>query len=199
MIGAALGGFALAWLAALVMTRPAVLRDCDARIAALAAGGFALVLVDDPRFLTLLLFAIAVSLATLLPRRRFDDAIAWAGRLVWHGVSGLSAPLRDLGKIGRVRERRRYQGLRLTGMISLVALPIVGGALFLTLFANANPLIANAFSGKFWMYSDWLGCARWSSAALVLATVVVAMVYFSGVGEKLSWWLSNVLYTASNA
>jgi hypothetical protein len=147
MIGAALGGFALAWLAALVMTRPAVLRDRAARIAALAAGGFALVLVDDPGFLTLLLFAIAVSLAALLPRRRFDDAIAWAGRLVWHGVSGLGAPLRDLGKIGRVRERRRYQGLRLTGMISLVALPIVGGALFLTLFANANPLIADAFSG----------------------------------------------------
>jgi len=36
------------------------------------------------------------------------------------------------------------------------------------------------------MYSDWLGCTRESGAAFVLATVVVAMVCMSGVGENVS-------------
>jgi uncharacterized protein YqhQ len=39
------------------------------------------------------------------------------------------------------------------------------------------------------MYSDWLGCTRESGAAFVLATVVVAMVCVSGVGEKVSWFI----------
>ncbi len=146
LIGSALGGFALAWLAALVLTRPAVWRTRAAAIAAVVAGGFALVLVDDPNMLALVLFAVAVSLAALLPRRRFDDALAWAGRLAWHGVSGLGAPLRDPGKLARIRARRSQGGLRFSGVIALLAMPTIGGAIFLTLFANANPLIANAFS-----------------------------------------------------
>ena len=142
-IGGTIGLLALIWVAALALTRPIVRRTPAARNALVAAAGFALVLVDDPNPLALLLGWIAISLAALLPGRRFDDALRWAQRLGWHALVGLGLPWRDLAWSAAARRRTRRGGVR-AGAAMLVV-PVVGGAVFLTLFANANPLIGDAF------------------------------------------------------
>lgn len=141
-IGSVVGVLALVWSFLLVATRPFVLRDRRARIAMAAAAAYAVVLVDDPGALAWVLCWVALSLAALLPRRRFGDASVWLRRLAWHAVIAVRLPWRDLAWARAARRRREGGGVRATATILIV--PVVGGALFLTLFAAANPLIGNA-------------------------------------------------------
>lgn len=144
--GAVIGGFAFAWIAALVLIRPAIRHSRPARLALVTAAAARLVLVDDPSLLAWALFWTAISLAALLPRHGFDDALAWSRRLGWHAISAIIAPLMDVARLSTIRQRRgaRPRGIRAVG--SIVALPLAGGAVFVALFANANPLIGQAFA-----------------------------------------------------
>ncbi|RZM34322.1 MAG: DUF4173 domain-containing protein [Sphingomonas sp.] len=144
--GAVVGGFSFAWITALLLTRRAIWNDGVARLALIAGAGLAAVLVDDPSFLGWVLFWTAVSLAALLPRRGFDDALAWMRRLGWHAMSAVVAPLKDAARLSMVRQRRGTSSGGLRAIGAVVALPLVGGAVFLGLFASANPLIGRAFS-----------------------------------------------------
>lgn len=145
MLGSGLGGFALAWLAATVFVHPALRRDRRA----IAAAGFALVyaaaLADDPSLLAFMLFCAALGLAVLLPRAAgFDNALAWGGRLLFQALIAPLGPLLDLRRLRRVP---RADGRpRLGASLAVLALPVIGGAIFLALFARANPLISNALS-----------------------------------------------------
>jgi len=143
-VGGMLGVFALAMLVAVIATRSVVLRSVPARIALLAAAAYALVLIDDPNPLALLLFAVALSLATLLPQRAFDHALRWVPRLVWHGLTAIARPVRDIAWSSAAGRRRGgTRGPR--AIAAMLVLPVVGSVLFLTLFANANPVIGQAF------------------------------------------------------
>jgi hypothetical protein len=144
--GAVVGGFAFAWITALVLTRRAIWNDGSARLALIAATGLAVVLVDDPSFLSWVLFWTAVSLAALLPRHRFDDALAWSRRLGWHAMSAVVAPLKYTARLSTIRQRRGPPSNGVRAVAAVVALPLVGGAVFLALFASANPLIGQAFA-----------------------------------------------------
>lgn len=144
-LGAVTGGFALAWLAMLMASRRALPRIAAARSAAIAAALFGLVLVDDPNPLAWVLFWIALSLAALLPRRAFDDALSWAGRLACHAIAGMVSPLCDAARVAAVGNHKGTQpgGVRLA---RLLVLPLGGGVVFLALFASANPLIGDALA-----------------------------------------------------
>jgi len=144
-IGWTLGLFAIAWTVGVALGVPAARRHRVARGCLVLAAGLALVLVDDPNPLAALLFIAAVTSAALLPGARFRDAIGWGIGLAVHGLTGLVRPIRDLRRLARVRERRRTSSV--ADAVRLLALPIAGGALFLALFAGANPILASAFAG----------------------------------------------------
>lgn len=136
--GASLGFFALAWNAALALTVPAV-RHGAAPVALAAAALCGLLLVDDPSPLAWALFWTALASAALLTRARFDDAARWALRLLAHALVGPARPLVDALRLLRLRART---GVR--AALATVAPPVVGGAVFIALFAGANPLIESA-------------------------------------------------------
>ena len=159
-IGSTMGLFALAVLIVALTTRIELLRRWPSRIAAAAALVFALALAIDPGPLRLLLYLAALTLAALLPRTaRFDDAWRWAQRLVVHGLLSAIGPLRDYLILGRARRRRGPLGLRSKAFVLL--LPLAGSVLFVTLFAQANPLIGDALARlQFWPEFDALTVLR---------------------------------------
>ncbi|MDP1027838.1 DUF4173 domain-containing protein [Sphingomonas sp. KR1UV-12] len=142
--GTMLGLFALGWLAAVVVARPDVRRSRLALGAVAAALVYAAMLVDDPGPLAWLMFWAALAMAALLPRvTRFDDAWRWAWRLGLHAASSAVVPLRDLRALARPRRAGRMPAGALAGVL---ALPLVGGLVFVALFAGANPLIGAALA-----------------------------------------------------
>ncbi len=164
--GATLGAFALAWTIVVALALRPQRSGRGAAVALLLAGSFALVLIDDPNPLAWLSFMTAIGSAALLTRARFDDAVRWGVRLVAFGFAGIIAPVRDLLKLARVKPHARGS---VRSIIATLALPVIGGAVFIALFAGANPLIANAFAAidvpSFW---NMLGHAIFSSIAAIL-------------------------------
>ena len=147
-VGATVGVFALAWLALAVMTHREMRRDRRALLAAGVAAGLAGVLIDQPDLLGWVLFCAALGGAVLLPRTgRFDDAWRWAQRLAWLGLKGLIAPLGDLRRLKKAGGAPKVHMPRL---LAVLALPVAGGAVFLALFATANPVISEALGGFRW-------------------------------------------------
>uniref|UniRef100_UPI0013DE5645 DUF4153 domain-containing protein n=1 Tax=Sphingomonas sp. 2R-10 TaxID=3045148 RepID=UPI0013DE5645 len=107
------------------------------------AGVFGMALFNDPGVLAWVLFWSALSVAALLPRAaRFDDAWRWAIRLLLHGAGG---PIKLLTDLHRIATRPRAKGVSARALIATLALPAIGGALFVALFAAANPLVEQAF------------------------------------------------------
>jgi hypothetical protein len=205
--GASLGIFALAWAAVLALTRPDLRRSRAALAALLAAAFFAIALVDDPDPLDWCLFWTALATAALLPQHRFETAIGWTGRLILHGLVGLVAPIRDLRRwlaAGRSPARRVVPAV-----LGVLAIPLIGSVVFLTLFASANPLIGNAFAAirlpdlssailhlMFWSMVLWLvwpslrprlrpirfePAAAATIAQLPLATLTLSLVTFNAI------------------
>ena len=144
--GVSIGIFALAWLLGVILARPAVRHPRLGVATALAlAAIFSLALAYDPRPLPLFLFLCALSIATLLPRTAgFDDAWRWTIRLMLHGATGAIKPIADLVRLLAIRPRGKRRTLK--SLVGLLALPLFGTLLFTILFANANPLIADALS-----------------------------------------------------
>lgn len=164
------GGFALAWITALFLTRRGIWKDGSARLALVSGAGLAVVLVDDPSFLGWVLFWTAVSLAALLPRQRFDDALAWARRLGWYAMSAAIAPFKDAAQLSMVHQRRGLPSSGFRAIGAVAASPLVGGATFLGLFASANPPIGRAFS-QIVLPDPWATTWRTLFGLCVLMTV----------------------------
>lgn len=140
--GARIGCFAAVWLAAVIVARQEVRKSPRAWIALGAAAVFVVSLVDDPGLLAWVLFWCSLSTAALLPKvARYDDAWHWGARLALHAVLGVAKPVADLSRVVRRRGKTNLRAIAAT-----LALPVIGGALFLLLFSAANPLIAQAFA-----------------------------------------------------
>lgn len=147
LAGGRLGLFALGLLAALLAGRPVVRRSPRAWIPILIAVVFAIALLYDSSLLAWTLFWVAAGIATLLPATaRFDDGWRWTQRLLWQGLRAPFALLIDLAHLARVRKAGRSRPGNLRATISLLALPVMGSAVILLLFAAANPLIERAIA-----------------------------------------------------
>lgn len=141
--GSVLAGFALAWLAVLVIARPAVRANRAGIAALLAAIVMALSLLTEPGPLAAFMFLIAIGSAALLPRHVYDHAGRWCARLIVLGIKGPFGPLIDLHRTTRMRNRH---ALRAEVILLNLVVPLVGGALFLALFASANPVLGSVLS-----------------------------------------------------
>lgn len=150
------GIFMLGLCGALAATRPAVRRDKRALVALAFAALYALAQLWDPSPLAFVLFWVAIGLATLLPgTARFDDGWRWFQRLFVHGFKSLFGPLIDLFKLDRLRRRRPARPLGLRRGAGVMVLPLLGSALFLWLFAAANPVIESWLSSITPPDFDW--------------------------------------------
>ena len=142
--GAVLGGFAAAWIVGLILSRSGMLRDRRALPALVAAIGFAAVMVERPGLLVWLMFGLSLTIAALSARvRNGEPAWRWAQRLLVHAVIAGVGPILDAVRLSRLR-RKRPTRVSPVAVIRVAALPVIGGLVFLLLFARANPLIAEA-------------------------------------------------------
>lgn len=142
--GAVLGGFAAVWIVGLILSRSGMLRDRRALPALVAAIGFAAVMVERPGLLVWLMFGLSLTLAALSARvRNGEPAWRWAQRLLVHAVIASVGPILDVVRLSRLR-RKRPTRVSPVSVIRVAALPVIGGLVFLLLFARANPLIADA-------------------------------------------------------
>ena len=136
------GIFGLGLVAALALARPAVRRDSRALLALALAALYAFAQMWDPSVLAFVLFWVAIGLATLLPgTAQFDDGWRWFQRLFVHGFKSLVGPLIDLTILTRVRRKRPPAPWGLRRLLPVVVVPVVGSAVFVGLFAQANPVI----------------------------------------------------------
>ena len=144
--GGHFGLYALALLAGLMLGRPAVWRDRGALVGIAAAWVFAFALIRDAGLLAWTLFWTAAIMATLLPMTaRFDDGWRWFQRLAWQSLQTPFAPFLDWSRLRKARARRVSRWNLRTRLPHLV-LPLVGSAIFLALFAAANPILERALS-----------------------------------------------------
>ncbi len=148
--GGAIGYLALAMLAAVVATRPSLRRDGRSWLAVAAAALFGFALIYDTGLLAWCLFWAATVMAVLLPATaRFDDGWRWFQRLLLHGLRMPFAPLIDLVRLSRLSPRHPSRRFGLRASLPVIALPIVGSAIILMLFASANPVLARLLAAIF--------------------------------------------------
>jgi hypothetical protein len=137
--GSTLGLFALLWTLGLAAAVPAIRKQRAARLALMLAALPALTLVDYPNPLSWVLFWTALFSAVILSRQNFHDAAQHLSRLFLQGAIGWLAPLRDAMRLMRLpRPRLRNSLLRI---LATLAVPLAGAAIFIALFASANPLV----------------------------------------------------------
>lgn len=138
--GSTLGMIALLWTICAAIVRPEIWRDRRGVLCLAVAFAFGLALFDQPGPLALLLFWISLTAAVLSPRApAVLEVSSWGQRLAFHGAVSAFGPLLDAGRLWRAR--RMGDGPTLLGLLGVLVLPLCGGAVFLTLFASANPLI----------------------------------------------------------
>jgi hypothetical protein len=138
--GSTLGVFALAWTLLLPVAVRPVRRHTPALGALGLSGVMALVLADQPGPLAAILFWIALSSAPLLALGRSADGLHHGVRLVAHGLRSIAAPLRDAKRVVEL-PRADLRGA-LFSLAGVLALPVIGGLVFVALFAQANPIVA---------------------------------------------------------
>ncbi|MEW5687733.1 MAG: DUF4173 domain-containing protein [Pseudomonadota bacterium] len=165
-LGANLGLVGLAWAAALALAVPAVRHDRLGRIALGFAILFALLQIERATLVGWVLFLIAIGVAALAPRApAADDAWRWFQRFVVGGVKGLIGPVRDARRVLRARGRTRTR--KLIDLVLVLALPVLGGGLFLGLFAQANPVIERTLDTLRLPEADIGRIAFWAGVAVV--------------------------------
>jgi hypothetical protein len=98
------------------------------------------------------LFWTALAVAVLAPRVGDAGVIwRWAPRLAYHALGGVIGPALDLIEM----QRRWRAGLKPVAALALtLILPVLGGSLFLGLFAIANPIIGQALGSLTWPSLD---------------------------------------------
>jgi hypothetical protein len=101
--------------------------------------------------------------------KRGEDAWPWFLRILFQSLAGLIGPARDLlRRKGRVGRRSRNWLARL----AILPLPIAGGAIFLALFASANPILGSALA-----HIQWPAWDPWRPTFWVFILLLIWMIF----------------------
>lgn len=142
-----LGLYGLALLGGLILVRPGIMSTRQG-IGALIAGTFycAAILLHGS-LLSFALFWVAISIAALVPfAGHLKDGWQWLWRLALHGMVSPFAPLMDADRVAKTRKRSRGSKFNMHALVRLLAMPVVGGLVFLGLFVQANPVLEHVFA-----------------------------------------------------
>jgi hypothetical protein len=161
-MGANLGGFSAAVIAAALLAHPPLRRVRLSRLALAAALALAALQVERATILGFGLFCVAVGVAVLAPRAAGgDDAWRWFQRLAISALKSTIGPLHDLGGVLKVRARRHP--LRLSAVLIAAILPVAGGIVFLSLFTAANPVLSQALENLHVANPDFARLIFWGA------------------------------------
>jgi hypothetical protein len=165
-IGWDIGLFALALVGAALAIHPALRRNRAALCLTLLAFLFALIQIETVSLLAWILYWLALMLAVMACRAGGrPDVWPWLQRLVLAGFYALVKPALDICRLWRASPRVRL--VRLGTLWQVLLLPLAGGALFLTLFATANPVISTTLGGLTWPDIDLWRMAFWGFVLIV--------------------------------
>lgn len=164
--GWTVGLFALALLGAALATHRALRRSRTALCLSLFAFLFALMQVETVSMLAWLLYWLALMLAVMTSRAGGrPDAWPWVQRLVPAGFYALVKPVLDARRLWRASPGVRR--IRLGAAWQALVVPLVGGSVFLLLFATANPVISATLDGLTWPGIDLWRLAFWGFGLIV--------------------------------
>jgi hypothetical protein len=153
-VGWTAGLFAAFVVALLTLRGGAFLRTGRGVLVVLAAGGLVAALVEEPTPLAVLLTALAASMLAVLNRNPWPGGTRlWALRLVEGIGFALVRVVTDNRVALRWLRRRPMSGAGPARLVTVWALPIALGAVFVALFRAANPIIARLVGDAL----DWMG------------------------------------------
>jgi hypothetical protein len=137
-----LGLYGLALLGALILVRPATVKSLPGILVTIATVIYCAAIVFNASFLAAGMFWTALTIAALLPfASRQKDGWQWFWRLVMHGFISPLRPLIDALKLKKLTKRQGPRKFGIRSAFGLLALPMIGGAVFLALFVRANPVL----------------------------------------------------------
>lgn len=142
-----MGLFAFGLLLCLTLARPSIWRRWQASLSALCALVFCGALILDTSLLAWTLFWVSISMAALFGMTTpYDDGWLWFQRLFVHAVKTPVRPVMDAVRVAHTLRRPRQNRFSLRAILRIIALPLVGSAIILTLFAAANPVIEDVLA-----------------------------------------------------
>lgn len=163
--GSGFGLFATMLLGIILVARGGLLKHHVALIASALSALYAAALWYDPGFIALILFCISIMIVSLLPgAAKGGDGWQWFQRLTFTIFLAAFRPLLDLVRWSRIKSKLRTRGVTLGGIkfpqLQTIILPILGSALFIGLFAIANPVLGNLLSNLHLPSPDFESVAR---------------------------------------
>ena len=169
--GSVIGLFALGWVALSFAAQPASWKQPWSLTAFAMAAIFGGILFYDPSFLGWVLFSTMLALAVLLPQiQGAGDGWYWFKRLAFHGFGAPFGPLLDLNRVSKAH-RRPGTRMSVGHMLPNLLLPLAGTALFLGLFAMANPIIEEYLASIKFLQFEGNSIARLIFWGFVFVTV----------------------------
>jgi hypothetical protein len=167
-----LGLYGLVLLGGLIVARPATVRSAAGILACLASALYCVAIFLNGSVLSIGFFWTAITMAALMPfASRFKDGWQWFGRLALHAIVSPFAPILDLARVKKAAKRSGPTTFGIRAAIGLLALPIIGGAIFLALFVRANPVLEKMFASWTLPTPDEMLVVRaicWAVAALAV-------------------------------
>lgn len=163
--GSGFGLFAAMLLGIILVARGGLLKHHVALIASALSALYAAALWYDPGFIAFILFCISIMIVSLLPgAAKGGDGWQWFQRLTFTIFLAAFRPLLDLVRWSRIKSKLRTRGVTLGGIkfpqLQTIILPILGSALFIGLFAIANPVLGKLLSSLHLPSPDFESVAR---------------------------------------